>query len=469
MSENQYSVDNSWNDESHIIIPPRSYLYCMEPIGISTAFVESLTSYLSRLAQMHLVYPGHLLVEELFPLFQRAYLPNRHYNNNLTAFWKDSATLNSINLSTQDWVQALEKLTLRNDLRYLTMLAWSEVLSPKYLLRRSKAWCSSCYREWHESGTKRYEPLLWMLEVVTVCSRHNCYLDTQCVNQKCKRHLSMLASHTRPGYCDYCGCWLGELTEPLSVGRVPSEDELKWQKWVIEGVGELLAAAPTLPKRPQSEIFARAVIGQLNTVFDGNVSALARRLQVSRRTIRDWANNAQAPQLDSLLQFCYLFGISPLRLIESDSTDDGYAKNDITVSLELKRKTKKHYRTFNAEQTRSALEEELSEKKDPPPPMSAVAKQLHYDQTFLHNHFPDLCCAISDRFRAYRKKQRVERNQRILEEVQQTTRQVYEQGVYPSQERVRLLLAKPGSMREAGALAAWHATLRELGIENTGL
>ena len=66
----------------------------------------------------------------------------------------------------------------------------------------------------------------------------------------------------------------------------------------------------------------------------------------------------------------------------------------------------------------------------------------------------------------YRKKKREERKQAILNEVQQTTFSVHAQGLYPSQERVRLLLAKPGSIKEPGALATWHETLQELGLES---
>jgi len=97
--------------------------------------------------------------------------------------------------------------------------------------------------------------------------------------------------------------------------------------------------------------------------------------------------------------------------------------------------------------------------------MSAVARRLRYDHSYLRGHFPDLCRAISDRYRAYRKKKREERKQRILDEVRQTTYRVYNQGFYPSQERVRLLLEKPGSIKEPGALFVWHETLAELGLE----
>jgi transcriptional regulator with XRE-family HTH domain len=193
-----------------------------------------------------------------------------------------------------------------------------------------------------------------------------------------------------------------------------------------------------------------------------NMSALSRRLHVSRRTIRDWVKGVQLPQLHSLLQFCFLTQISPVQLlsIQQDTPDIS-----VLTLHQTDGNKHKHYRLFPTERIRLALEAEISNQTIPPRPMSAVAKELYYDQTFLHHHFPDLCRAISNRYLAYRKKQSMERNQRILNEVQQVTRQVYEQGLYPSQERVRLLLSKPGSMKEAGALAMWHATLNDLGIE----
>jgi hypothetical protein len=35
------------------LLPARSQLYSLEPIGAGTAFVESLTGYVARLAEVH--------------------------------------------------------------------------------------------------------------------------------------------------------------------------------------------------------------------------------------------------------------------------------------------------------------------------------------------------------------------------------------------------------------------------------
>ena len=42
-------------------IPPRTLLFPLEPIGIGTPFVESLTSYISRLAEVHAVTVSDLV------------------------------------------------------------------------------------------------------------------------------------------------------------------------------------------------------------------------------------------------------------------------------------------------------------------------------------------------------------------------------------------------------------------------
>ena len=49
------------------IVPPRSRLFNLSPIGLGTSMVECLTSYFSRLAQAHCLSPGALNQYELMP------------------------------------------------------------------------------------------------------------------------------------------------------------------------------------------------------------------------------------------------------------------------------------------------------------------------------------------------------------------------------------------------------------------
>src|SRR5579862_4776701 len=97
------------------LVPVRSRLYHLEPIGLGTAMVESLSGYISRLAHQHCVWVRDLLLRELLPHLGKGYLLHKQ-NQNISAFWKDVPAINSVNASTHGWIQVLEKLTLSSNL-----------------------------------------------------------------------------------------------------------------------------------------------------------------------------------------------------------------------------------------------------------------------------------------------------------------------------------------------------------------
>jgi hypothetical protein len=57
-----------------IEMPPRSKLYCLVPLGMGTVEIESLTSYIQRLAWAYRVTPRVLVAEVVLP-----HLSNRSY------------------------------------------------------------------------------------------------------------------------------------------------------------------------------------------------------------------------------------------------------------------------------------------------------------------------------------------------------------------------------------------------------
>jgi transcriptional regulator with XRE-family HTH domain len=382
---------------------------------------------------------------------------------NISPEIKDASAINSLNPSTFDWVHLLTSLTLQQDCYFLTMLPWAQVLSTRNLIRRTKAWCPLCYEGWRRHNMRMYEPLIWSLEVVTVCKYHQCPLEMRCPQCNCASFF--LAPSCRPGYCSFCQRWLGEVSEQGFQCSV-IDDEYRWQYWIANEVGAMLAAPPHMPASPQKEKFA-AVVEMCLDEADGNVSAVSKKLRASRRTIRDWRHGTQGPQLDSLLRLCSILEISPLQVFSSDCRSIRASKgNGVGTAVNLGERTRKFYRVLDVEKIKGKLIAELQLEKESPTPMREVAKCLGYDQSFLYKHFPEICRAISSRYQVYRKRKREERKQKILDEVRQATFRVYGQNQYPSQERVRLLLTKPGSIKEPGALAVWHEALQDLGLEN---
>ncbi len=110
-----------------------------------------------------------------------ATLVNKKYGStNLHKIYKHTTALNGSGVMALDLVQALQKLTLRENLCFLTLQTWCKLFPSRNLLRPVRAWCPICYQEWYEKKQLIYEPLLWSLDVVEICPYHNYKLIVEC-------------------------------------------------------------------------------------------------------------------------------------------------------------------------------------------------------------------------------------------------------------------------------------------------
>src|SRR5437588_3111741 len=136
-------------DLAPVAMPPRNTLYALPPMGMGTPLVESLASYITRLAEAHCVFAGDLMRTLIAPLVP-GYVSAKNQQVAFRDGGKQSAMFNGVGLPAIYAVQALQVLTLRPTLRYLTLLPLAKVLpaKPKGLIRLRKAWCSACYEEW---------------------------------------------------------------------------------------------------------------------------------------------------------------------------------------------------------------------------------------------------------------------------------------------------------------------------------
>jgi len=237
-------------------LPKRSHLYSLQPIGMATCYQESLTSYISRLAQAHGVSVATLIRYKLALFFilrnQPANLSKVDAFESAFSIWRNQPLLLH-NGTAEYWldgtrqvekvVEVLEMLTQRQELRHMTVLPWQRLFWLKNLFGFQQLWCPACYQEWRDTESALYEPLLWAFEVVEVCPRHQRYLQTWCLYCGCSQ--PFLKLNAKPGYCSECGAWLGRWVEPLPQPR-PKEERWDWYLWVAQAVGQLLALMPLL-------------------------------------------------------------------------------------------------------------------------------------------------------------------------------------------------------------------------------
>lgn len=203
------SIYDSWS-LSISPFPPRSALYALEPIGIGTALVESLSGYVARLAEAHSLSVGDLvgrvlseLADPEAPVITAAAKAVRAGGHGFRAC---GYAINGVTDRATKWVHALETATSRRDLRCLTLLPFRSAI-PETLFHRHRAWCPFCFEQWRANGQTVYEPLLWALKVSSHCRVHQHPLSHSC--HRCKRKLNPLGVSSRPGYCERCECWLG--------------------------------------------------------------------------------------------------------------------------------------------------------------------------------------------------------------------------------------------------------------------
>ncbi len=146
-----------------IAFPPRTLLYHLAPQASESIWCESLTSYINRLGRAHHVSPRALIAEVINPLLPSP-VPF------VATFGPQPAMgLNGNGEQSRNWQAVLERLTGQAYLHHLTFETFLGDFPSIRILRKIPAWCSTCLAEWKRAGQMLYHPLIWMLQVVTVC------------------------------------------------------------------------------------------------------------------------------------------------------------------------------------------------------------------------------------------------------------------------------------------------------------
>lgn len=458
----QLELCETWN-LAYPAYSPHSRLYALEPLGLNTPEVESLTSYMARLAEAHSVSLRTLAKQELLPLLMRDYLSNPSMNC-LDAFWVEAArALNGIGTLARDWAQILEGLTLRTDLQFLTLLPWATVLTQQRLLRLNRAWCPDCFSEWQAANRPIYEPLLWNVNTVSVCVRHQRVLLEQCPYLDCQATLPVLASCFRPGYCSKCLRWLGVADSPSNISL--RTEQWHWQSWLAKTVGELLSHNMNLTITPHLRNIPELIAAARTQIADGRMGNLGKKLQVSCHTMNAWRSGKQIPQMESILRLCYCCGISLYDLFTSQYFGLhclGQLETRILPNIPNPTENRRHRTPMNLVYIQKSLEDILAQEEQPPPSMRTVAKRLNHSPKELREHFPELNRAISNRRKVYYKIRREQRLQQMKDEIHRAILKTQAQGLPLSTSRVGLLLAAPFIMRDRVTLMVCREMLDEL-------
>jgi TniQ len=447
-----------WSSLQMSHVPARSKLYGPVPREVGTVWVESLTSYLHRLAVKYGVEPRRFVTEAIFPHLVFWHETRPSFATHLGSFYRREALgMNGTGELAQSLSQILCQLTRRSDVGDTTLSLWANQLPTRFLLRWSPAWCPACYTTWQESGQVLYHPLLWMLQVVTVCPRHRCALVDRCPH--CQQRQSVIAASTQPGYCTQCTRWLG-VRSSYSKKQEITDAMFNWQAWVVRCIEELYLgsrAFGTLPwtDLPQGLLTCREALG------DGR--SLARLTNLPYSMLWPWSHGKQTPSFKRLLEFGYVLDVTPLELLVS--TAEGLKERIATRESARRAHPRPSARCpIDWERIGQYLQDILAGRESAPG-VCYVARQVGISARYLRRKFPEECASITAQYQKNRASQAEQRMAQQSLEVRQATIALHAQGIKPTKQRVQALLSDAHILRRPEGRATWHVVRRELGLE----
>lgn len=375
------------------IVPDRSRLFRLAPVGVGTAEVESLTSYIARLAYEHCVSPRKMLCKEA--LYNRG--KRSPYYSSSPLF--PSTLINGISSLSEIAITAFEKLTLRSDLRYTTLFTWKEIFCSQHLMRTKRAWCAICYEEQLAQGSVVYEPLIWTIRSISICSHHRNPLSQMC--QHCGTHSDFLGTNYRPGYCSRCLQWLGAKSKSTIESRPHNSLDtpiLSHQLAVVDCVGELLSGNSDNPSPLKQQAFLKSLARIIEIHAGGNINLFSERTGLWSGNVRRLLSGESKLRMEVLCQLCISIDISPTELLNSPIEK---SSDDSSTPPEREKHTKKPVILWGE------IEGKFQESKQeiPPPSLEAFARRIGYYPARLKANFPSQCDELISRYRDFLKDQ----------------------------------------------------------------
>ncbi len=359
-----------------------------------------------------------------------------------------SGEVNGRGKTAYQLVNLLEKATLKEDLKLLTLLSWSEIFPRKKLIRSIRHWCPACYQDCIAHSKYVYEPLVWSISVVETCPIHKTPLVSHC--HHCTQELPPLASNFRVGFCSKCGKWLGHYSQQKTQKKQSlNKTETQWQIYVNENIEKLILASYRLSEPISRNLLSNSFNSCINQITKGNIAAFAKILEIPKNTVWMWSKGKSIPRIDTLLGICYRLNLSILEFLKIDKSQPICLKrvNYDDISNNHLHQGNKSKKIINSEFLRKYLEQNLAQETATPLSLTEIADNLGYNRRVLIRKFPELCQNISQRYIKSKKKFSKNKIKWYCLEVEEIAEQLYSQGIYPSEMIVSQYIDKPGYFR----------------------
>jgi len=429
-------------------IPPRSQLYSLEPMGVGTGMVESLTSYIGRLAEAHSLKLSTFVGKVLAPL--STFTGVAGVGGRYDVLRHLGPSLNGAGSTSAECVRILESLTLRRPLRDLTLRFTTGWLSDRTLVSANQRWCPQCLNEWKRRRATVYYPLLWQLQVVQSCPIHQTLLESDCPG--CGARHRPLGKHLILGCCPACGSWLGVDGDAINNGS--GDDNVRQvQKFVAHEYQTLIGAAAALESR-KCNSWSKNIEYLVRHYTGGTRHRLSRELGVHHDSLKCWIVTEHVPTLPSALVVACVFDLNVVDLLSQPLAGEVELVRSLKapgVASLFRRKLKRH----DAKLIEDILAEAAEHPTFPPLSLMAVCKKAGCHQTYAARKFPELARKIIEHKQMYVQIHKQQRQYFAGLITKSVGSHLAASGQYPSHRRMSRALPSWISLREPAARRAW--------------
>lgn len=265
--------------ESYIRSAARSLL---RPIAIrgDGENIESLTSYIGRLAWHHSVKPSLLVGSLIDPGKSPGFL-NHEIATSFNSLTPKTTTIIEA-ISTQaglarHWVAAMTFVHLHDQIDH----------SARGFIRKNKQWCPVCYHDDRSNGGE-YDRLAWSLQGVSHCVKHRCKLRDYC--QHCLKAQPYLSTKCEVGFCHHCEQSLSESVLSKRADADCKDSEI--YSSLVRGVFD----------QTQVEMESlESILRQIAYMFSAEgIPRFAEFLKMDRHCVERWLRGETEPTLKSV-------------------------------------------------------------------------------------------------------------------------------------------------------------------------
>jgi hypothetical protein len=444
MSSSETMIYGTYPQE--VVVPQRSRLFGLEPIGIGTPECEGLISYLVRLARAHCMSPRDLIRLEFMWRYSR-----QEGIRSSGFFTEYSKTLNSVGEYASGFVRLAEELTGRSDLRYLTMLPWRGVIPDvgTGLLAKEPKWCRQCLSVQRDSKQDRYTPLAWSLHLYNVCALHGIRMTDRCPS--CARKQPFIPRLPMQDHCDHCGGWLGQ-QKSFDEAVAPTQREI----WLAKAIADMVSHGAYADEHVTQQRLQSILSGFVADYAEGNKRQLSRMLGLTEASMVCWIVKGKKPLLPQLLDMCHQFGLLPTEMFNGmqpraiSCAGSQRKLYRIKGRLDLGVQERKRLRMKLAE-----IANDLSDHRS----LRDVSSALGVRKTYLIYWFKELCVAVTGKYRATTRRQMATRWEIEAQCVKEAVAKLCRDGISPSRRKVEKEI-RPLSLHRARLLDVYKKTIR---------